>query len=300
MRLKDGTAGAEGAEDQNTGAEGAEDQNAGAEGAEDNKGDEAPKGLLDHADNQQAAEGEGDDAGKGEEGDDKPAAPFRPEGLPDHLAGENDRETIEKLNKAYLGARAQISEGTQGKAPKTSDDYKVELADDLGLPVDAEGAADKPVIDALRTAAHANGLTQGQFNGVLNDTLRSLVASGLIDDPYDAAREFDVLGGKEAAMPVINALVDWGKGLVKQGMLSEDDFSEYKIMAGTGRGARVMVVLREMTGEPPINLHTAPSGLPSKDELDAMIGDDRYGVDKAFTKKVEGLFNQVYSTAPAS
>lgn len=287
-------------EDGTDGAQGAEDQNAGAQGAEDNKGDTAPEGLLDHADNQQAAEGTGDDAGKGEEGDDKPAAPFRPEGLPDHLAGDNDRHTIEKLNKAYLGLRTKLAEDNLGAAPKTADAYKVELADDLGLPVDAEGAADKPVIDALRSAAHANGLTQRQFNGVLNDTLRSLVASGLIDEPYNAAREFDVLGGKEAAMPVINALADWGKGLMKQGLISKDDFLEYKIMAGTGRGARVMAVLREMTGEPPINLHTAPSGLPSKVELDAMVGDKRYGVDKAFTKEVDGLFDRVYGTQPAA
>ncbi|MDP2207053.1 MAG: hypothetical protein Q8K65_12195, partial [Alphaproteobacteria bacterium] len=53
---------------------------------------------------------------------------YRPEGLPDHFAGKDDRETIDKLHKAVDGFRKE--QGKKG-VPETPDGYELALPDDI-------------------------------------------------------------------------------------------------------------------------------------------------------------------------
>ena len=50
------------------------------------------------------------------------SAAYRPEGLPDHLLGKDERETIDKLFKAYGGAREAIAKF--GAVPEAPDKYE--------------------------------------------------------------------------------------------------------------------------------------------------------------------------------
>ncbi len=90
----------------------------------------------------------------------RPSVP--PRGLPDHLFGASDRETVEKLFNANKPARDEIAKfGELGKLPKDADGYAFEPSDALKpyLP----DFANDPVLKLVRGAAHAAGIREKQF-----------------------------------------------------------------------------------------------------------------------------------------
>ena len=85
--------------------------------------------------------------------------------------------------------------------------------------------------------------------------------------------------------------VDW----FLDGNWGNDDFEEYKVFAGTAEGLNALNKLRRYY-EGPI-IPTAPpdvEGMPSEEELQAMVADPKYKTDPGFRKKVENLFDQRY------
>jgi hypothetical protein len=56
------------------------------------------------------------------------------------------------------------------------------------------------------------------------------------------AEERAKLGPKAEA--IINGMANWGRGLVSKGILSADEFDEFKIMGGTAKGLQVMMKIR--------------------------------------------------------
>lgn len=110
------------------------------------------------------------------------AQPYRPEGLPDHLVGKDERETIDKLYGAVKGFREQ--QGDRGAVPKTPNDYKLEASDKL-KPYVANFDKD-PVFTATRDIFHKAGITDKQFNAVVGPWLEKLIEGGLVDAPVDA------------------------------------------------------------------------------------------------------------------
>ena len=93
----------------------------------------------------------------------------------------------------------------------------------------------------------------------------------------------------------INGMVKWASGLVQKGVWGQDDFDEFKVMGGTAKGIAALEKIRgSYEGRIPVD--TAPvDGAPSKEELYAMVGDEKYQSDPVYRAKVEKAFAQNFS-----
>jgi hypothetical protein len=108
------------------------------------------------------------------------------------------------------------------------------------------------------------------------------------DMSIDPAQELKALGPNAHA--IVDGMANWARGLVNKGVLSKDDFEEFKIMGGTARGINVLLKIREAyEGRVPIEA-AKMDGAPSKEELYAMVGDPKYKTDAAYRQRVERLF----------
>lgn len=124
-----------------------------------------------------AGSGGNGDGGAGGGGGNEPS-PYRPDGLPEHLAGASDKETIDRLHDAYSGARRELS--TRGVPPENVEEYTLDLA---GTPAEHLAiGADDPALTSFRGLAKEFGLTKEQF-GIVPKFLAQAVESGLIDKP---------------------------------------------------------------------------------------------------------------------
>lgn len=116
------------------------------------------------------------------------AAPYRPEGLPDHLFGTTERETIDKLLGAYKPAREEIAKlGELGKLPKEAKDYAFDPSDKLKpyLP----NLAEDPVMQLARDTALKAGIRDKQFAPFIGGLLEALIDGDLVQAPVDLAAE---------------------------------------------------------------------------------------------------------------
>ena len=182
----------------------------------------------------------------GEEAGDKPGAYDH---IPEHLRGKDGVETANKLLEAYKGLR----KGGE-KAPEKAEDYTLDVATNLDGFLDPNSEGDKPILDAFRAVAHEHGLSNNQFGNIINGFYGKMIEAGAIEKPLDMNAQVEILGGKEQAARLIGVNTAWGDGLVASGALTKEEGAEFKIMAGSGMGLRVMNKLREMTGD-----RTAPA-----------------------------------------
>lgn len=87
--------------------------------------------------------------------------------MPDTFKGASDKETIEKLWKAQV----------ERAPPKAATEYTVELVAELKGLIDP---ANDKVLPMYRETALKHGLTQAQFNGVINDLFGGMAKAGMI------------------------------------------------------------------------------------------------------------------------
>lgn len=118
-------------------------------------------------------------------------APYRPDGLPDHLYGgdSGDKGTIDNLWKMASGYQERISKF--GAIPEQPDGYKPEWSEPLqpymsALDSDAFG---KEFLGKVAAAAHKNGLGTNQYNGFINDVLGMMVSEEMVEPLVDKAKE---------------------------------------------------------------------------------------------------------------
>ena len=90
-------------------------------------------------------------------------------------------------------------------------------------------------------------------------------------------------------------MTEWAQGLVRKGVWAESDFDEFKIMGGTAQGIRALQKVRSYYGDQSVPVNIGPvEGMPSKEELNSMVGKPEYTSDPAYRAKVEKMFEQVY------
>jgi hypothetical protein len=155
-----------------------------------------------------------------------------------------------------------------------------------------------PESDPLRQAyvewATKYGLSQGAFDE-LAGKVKELRASQEQEFQVSYKAERAALG--QNADAIITSMTDWARGFVRSGVWSLEDFEEFKIMGGTAAGMRALMKLRESyEGRIPLRDTVPSSDAPSREELDAMVGDPRYVSDAAFRAKVTAGFEKLYGT----
>lgn len=245
-------------------------------------------------------------------GAEPPSGPYRPEGLPDHLAGANDRETVDKLFKAFDGYRR--GEAERGAVPKTAADYAFEASDKLKPFV--QNFDKDPVYAAARDIAHKAGMTDKVFKAFIPGLLEHLVEGGLVDQPVDAKAQLRTLApsnvaGDDAAKEAAGAKrvrdnVAWVDGAKAQGAFGDPNDPGAKeiadffasTLASDPRAHRAIEWLRGKDAEPRPALPASGSGAGTAD-LTARINDPRGNpnspqFDRAFAAETDRMLQQQY------
>lgn len=224
------------------------------------------------------------------------SAVYRPEGLPDHLLGKDERETIDKLFKAYGGAREAIAKF--GAVPDAPDKYEFTPAEAVApyLP----DVANDPVLQKVQVAAHKNGLGGKQFNSFVNDVMGELLNAQMLDDPFSADKERAIVAGDvqdpaeraKAADKVAKETVAYIDAMAEQGKIPKETADWAKGRTDRGHFLKFVQALR--AGGPSIELGGTASAGVTKADLEKRMADPRQQTDRAFQAETNRLFQIVH------
>jgi hypothetical protein len=214
--------------------------------------------------------------------DDEPLE--RPDWWPENFWKKDEAAPdLEAIAKSWQDLRKQISQGKH-KAPP---DGKYDTT------VFGDTPEDDPLRQHVQNWAKEYGISQSAFDKLVGDYM-AMAGDQQQEVRSSIEQERKALGPNADAM--IKGAVDWASGLVRKGIFSQDDFDEFKYAAGTAKGLKMMLKLRESYENIKIPTQSAPvEGAASKDELYQMVADPRYQTDPAFRTKVEKMFQQHFS-----
>lgn len=228
--------------------------------------------------------------------------PYRPEGLPDHLLGANDKETLDKVVKAYGGARQAL--GDRGAVPENPDGYKLEFGDKV-KPYTSNFDKD-PVFKGTLKIAHEAGITDKQLNAFLPRMLESLVEGGMVEKPIDAKAALMSLapaGSEKLAEPErmaaatarMNNNIAWVDGAKAQGTIPKD-VADYlaATLADNPNAHHLVEWMRGNSRERGPALGGNGGGGTGEADVKARLTDKRYGTDKAFTEETDRMSQQIW------
>lgn len=286
----------------------------GAAAAAGDGGAAAPGNLADAAAAAAAAGGAAPPASgqaSGATGGD-PSQSYRPEGLPDHLLGKSERETLDNVFKAYDGSRREIAE--RGTVPKDAKGYVFTPADDIKDFI-GDLTQDGLFTGALEDA-HAEKMTDKQTNGFLNRLMKRLVDLGAVEKPVDfnaeisalvplEAKGLDDAGQKAAASRRIRDNLAWIEGAKAQGQIDGDvaDYLQVQL-ADSALGHRAIEFIRKQADQagPALGGEGGGGGATEAD-YDRLLNDDRQRsndpkVKEAWATEKQALAKRLWGTAP--
>jgi len=199
----------------------------------------------------------------------------RPEYWPENFWKKDSNEPdLEGIAKSWSDLRKQISQGKH-KAPA---DGKYDLK------AFGEAAETNPIASTLSSWAKDNGLSQGAFDNLV-ENLQTQSKELMQGDMVDAAAEMKKLGPNGPA--IVNGVTDWARGMINKGVLSADDFEEFKIMGGTARAISILMKIRDQ------NEHRVPTesvqleGRMTQQDLMSKMNDPRWKTDPSYRLPIE-------------
>ena len=202
----------------------------------------------------------------------------RPEYFPEKFWNQEEGPDIEGLVKSYKEMEKNFSQGKH-KAPE---EYDVGFTKDLGIP------DDDPLLERFQGWAKDHGVTQAAFEALAKDYIEMETAS-IEQYKVDVQAEKDKLGPD--ADQIIRSTAEWANGLFKKGVFNEEELEAFKQSAGTAAGVRAMQKLRRFYGEAKIPVaQPSDEGVPTEEELYAMVGTKEYKEDPAYRNKVQQWF----------
>jgi hypothetical protein len=234
-----------------------------------------------------------------------PAAPAaRPEFIEEKFWDPaTGQPRVKELAQSYRELQKQFSRG-EHKPPANPAGYRLEAPPEAAHLVGSQGGED-PVSGWFREFAHKEGWSQDQAQRVYSGYLGML--SQAVGPPVDPRAELQKLGPNGQGL--VESLYMKGRQWVEHGVLSEDDFEEYKLMAGTAAGIKVMHKILAHMGDQPIpNLPYMGEQTVTPQDLDALYhervkdgpyaGKRRYEIDASFRAKIDAMYERLYGTEP--
>lgn len=208
----------------------------------------------------------------------------RPDWWPENFWKKDDSAPdLEGIAKSWMDLRKQISQGKH-KAPE---DGKYDMSAFAQIP------DNDPVRGHVSNWAKEYGVSQAALDALVGPVV---AMQGEQEQQVTMSIEQERKSLGPNADAIIKGMGDWGASLVRKGVLSKDDFEEFKYMGGTANGIRVLSKLREAFEGTRIPTQSVPSeGAPSKEELYQMVADPKYKTDVAYRQKVERMFSQAFS-----
>lgn len=230
---------------------------------------------------------------------------WRPQGLPDHLAGDTAEATLAKLFPAYEGARKAI--GERGEVPKEATGYKFEPTEAL-KPFAADLESDGLFAKA-RERAHAAGITNKEFNGFLNGVLSDILETGSMQ-AVDYGKELKALtpkeaqgldeaGQKAATAQRMQTNFDWIEGAKASGMPADIADALLARLGDDAIGHRAIEYFRSLSNERKPALNGGQPGGTTEEAVKARLRDpkndpNKREFDPAFAQETDRLSKQVW------
>lgn len=247
------------------------------------------------------ASGDALPAGQAPESGGGASAAYRPEGLPDHLYGKTDLETIEKLYAAYKPAREAISKF--GSVPDAPEKYTFTPAEAVApyLP----DVANDPVMKVAQQAAHKHGLGDKQFAGFVNEFMAGLVGGEMLDEPFSAEKERAIIAGDVAdpqerakkAGQMANDTIAFLDALAAQGRIPKETADWGKGRTDRGHFIKLVSVLRQAAPGVETGGQPSPAGV-TLDQIKARQASPKntWGhpdYDAAYAAETDRLYREV-------
>jgi|TARA_R100000329_G_scaffold78910_2_gene67657 hypothetical protein len=210
----------------------------------------------------------------------------RPEYFPEKFWNDEDGPDVEGLVKSYREMEKNFSQGKH----KVPEEYDISFAEQSGIP------QDDPLMARFSSWAKEHGVSQSAFEALAKDYIE-METSSLEQFKVDVQAEKDKLGPD--ADQIIKSTANWANGLLNKGVFNEEELEAFKTAAGTAAGVRALQKLRRFYGEAQIPVaEPSMEGVPTKDELYAMVGTKEYKEDPAYRNKVQKWFKVRFPDDP--
>ena len=190
------------------------------------------------------------------------ASIYRPEGLPDHMLGKSDSETIDNMKKALDGYRARDAEQKIPEDPKAYAEFAGEIPEAIKPHI--EKLTGDPLYDRVASTAAKLKLSVPQYQGLVMEMMSASAEMGILEPPINEAAEKAALvpesarhlpeteqrAAREKRMTENFAYIDQMVTLGRdKGGLSQEAGDYAKAMLGdTARGHEFIEFLRNQGG----------------------------------------------------
>lgn len=230
---------------------------------------------------------------------------YKPEGIPDHLLGQDDKGTIDKLFKAYDGARTELAKGKP--APISAADYNFEWSDNLKS---AGLTNEDPAVKAFAEIAEKSSFSPEQM-AAIPKFFDLALEKGWIEKPFDSGALLTSLAPAEykgsteerqtKGAERLTAAENWIKQLDENAHGFSDAMKqELRLLTTSVAGVQVVEQLMRSG----MNVSVSPGGghqpaAATKADLDRRISDPRNNFmdpkfDQQFAEDTRRLFKQLY------
>lgn len=209
----------------------------------------------------------------------------RPDHIPEQFWNPEKGETdVDKMANAYRELRTKMDSGKH-KVPETYDTSQVPALEGMD--------AEDPMLNSFLDLAKSQGLDQGQFEELTKFYLES---QGEIAEKVEMDRVAEMSKLGRNADGIIKSMDAWLMRFHSSKVLND---SELEAIAGASSNAAfisAMNKIRKSYNEPDIPSAAAQAEVEptSMSDVEDMMRDDRYGVDPAFTQKVEKMVYEMH------
>lgn len=232
------------------------------------------------------------------------AAPsiYRPEGLADHLVGGSDQETIDRLTKAYAGARDAIAKA--GEVPKDATGYVFQPSDKV-KPY-AERLDQDPFWAATKEIALKNHIPAKTFQGFIGDLMEAMVDKNLVAEPFSAEKERTALvpdiTDPKARATIADRIIRDNLATIeawKEQGLPDDAATSLASTMDRAATNHLVAWIREARGEQPPALNGGKVDAATEAEFDRRMADARNDIgspkyDPAFAAETTRMAKDLY------
>ena len=208
----------------------------------------------------------------------------RPEWFPPKFWSDEEGPNVQNVCKSLTNLERKFSMG-EHKAPKDGD-YKI---DDI---IEGKVEKDDPVLGSLLEVAKTYDAPVAMVHDLIKNVLETTDVE-LERVQSSNEEQMKILGPK--ADELLKNTGRMGANLHTKGVLSDEEYEEFKFMGNTALGVRVFNKVFNYYGEKNIPVVDANADLGiSDDELRARVGDPRYKTDPSFRAETEKLFEKRY------
>lgn len=232
---------------------------------------------------------------------------YKPEGIEQHLLGQTNQETIDKMLARMSGLRTELAKKAPDGRPEKPDGYQWNWSDK----VKASGtiAGDDQAVKMFSDIAHEHGFSQQQLDAVPK-FFDMLVEKGMIEAPFDANKLLEDLAPdtfrgsveekKSKGSERLGQAENWITQLTPQQGFDDAMKSEMRLLTTSAAGIKVLETLMRSGSNPSI----APAGggqapAVTQDSVNARLSDPRNDAmnpkfDEAFALATREMFKKLY------